>query len=297
MPPPFGIPAKRRARHDRSNALDRGAGAALRPPPAADDRRVDRGDRDRRCAGDDAAGRVADDGANPDEQLRLGTGHAAHRGTHVRAQRRDRAGDGALSLVDGGRSGLSGLRCAAPGTAAWTRQRHGRTDALVLPHQRRIDGVGGSEVNDRAGGDGRGARRRDGQHRRSARGDRRGPDRLGLRSLHRRRGHRKPRPARAIGAGRSTGRGVGGPDRAGDPGAGVRRDRGGGPPARARGGLDRGGAGRHRAGGPDLRSVVLRDQHDHDDGPGGRNRLLAVHRLALPGGTRPGAATRSTRSG
>ena len=42
------------------------------------------------------------------------------------------------------------------------------------------------------------------------------------------------------------------------------------------------GAGPDGAGRPGLRVLLLRHQHDHDDGPGGRHRLHAVHPLALP---------------
>ena len=55
-------------------------------------------------------------------------------------------------------------------------------------------------------------------------------------------------------------------------------------PHRARDRLDHRLARADRAHRPGLRAVVLRDEHDHDDGPRGRHRLRAVHRLPLPRG-------------
>ena len=60
--------------------------------------------------------------------------------------------------------------------------------------------------------------------------------------------------------------------------------------------LDRRGARLDGGRRPGLRALVLRHEHDHDDGPGRRHRLLAVHRLALPRGARARASTSSTPS-
>ena len=83
--------------------------------------------------------------------------------------------------------------------------------------------------------------------------------------------------------GRAADRPAGGADRAR---ARVRRGRGRARAGAARAALDRGRRRADRARRAGVRGVVLRREHDLGDGPRARDRLRAVHPLALPRGAR-----------
>ena len=131
-------------------------------------------------------------------------------------------------------------------------------------------------------------RRRRGSRGGGARGRRRRRGRR-LRDRHDRRVHRRPRLLDARGGGSAEGRAPVRPpccaDRASPR---LRRGRRGSAPRRRRARLDRRRARAHGAPRAGVRPLRLRREHDLRDGPGPRDRLLAVRRLAVQGG----AATR-----
>ena len=83
--------------------------------------------------------------------------------------------------------------------------------------------------------------------------------------------------------GRAADRAAGGADR---PPARVRRGRGRPRAGAARAAVDRGRGRPDRARRAGVRGLVLRREHDLGDGPRARDRLRALHPLALPGGAR-----------
>ena len=85
---------------------------------------------------------------------------------------------------------------------------------------------------------------------------------------------------------RAADRPAGGVDRAA---ARLRRRRRGARPGAARTAVDRGRGRPDRARRPGVRGLVLRREHDLGDGARARDRLLALHPLALPRGARPRA--------
>ena len=99
-----------------------------------------------------------------------------------------------------------------------------------------------------------------------------------------RRGHPQPRLHEALGERPPDRRGDRHPDRTRDPAGGVRHGRGRARAARAGDLRDHRRAGAGRADRPDLPAQLLRRQHAHVHGPGGGDRLLPVHRVALPRG-------------